>query len=181
MSDVVDCPPPTRKAVVAAYTACVSAIIGFIPLHLVWALGWPLWTYEDRFKDWYDGGGGSYLMVLNGLAVLAGVFALSLVRPWGVVFPRWVPALAGRRVPRRLMVALAAVVSVFLFLYTLWAAYYIAFIGPDVEESKKIFSPWIVAFGIPQFLVWSLSLMAAGWYYYRRTAQPPAQPNSATD
>ncbi|MFY1616057.1 hypothetical protein [Micromonospora sp. WMMD736] len=36
--------------------------------------------------------------------VLAGVLLpLALVRPWGEVWPRWVPLLAGRTIPRRLL------------------------------------------------------------------------------
>ncbi|MEU1686695.1 hypothetical protein [Micromonospora sp. NPDC005707] len=32
-----------------------------------------------------------------------------------------------------------------------------------------IFSPWIVVYGIPQFLVWSIGLFLAAWSYRART------------
>ncbi|MEV4873644.1 hypothetical protein [Streptomyces syringium] len=165
--------PPSRRAAAAGYISCASATIGFIPLHAIWAFGSSLWTNEERFREWYAEGGAAYLHTLNGMALLSGIFALSLVRPWGTVFPRWVPLLAGRRVPRWPVVVTAGILSVFLFLYTLWAIY--ATFNSDTSEA--IFSPWIVAYGIPQFLLWSVGLMVAGWSYYRRTAPPAAVPH----
>jgi len=44
-------------------------------------------------------------LALSSAAWLGAVLTLGLIRPWGEVFPRWVPGLAGRRVP----VAAAAV------------------------------------------------------------------------
>jgi hypothetical protein len=110
--------PVPRWAAGAAYASALSTTIGFIPLHAVWALGVPLWADEDRFREWYADRGGPYLFVLSGLAVLAGVLALSLVRPCGRVFPSWVPSLAGRKVPPRTLTATAFAVSAFLLLYT---------------------------------------------------------------
>ncbi|MBL1091681.1 MULTISPECIES: hypothetical protein [Streptomyces] len=158
-------PPPPRWAVRAAYASALSATVGFIPLHAVWALGIPLWADENRFREWYAGGGGPYLFVLSGLALLAGILALSLVRPWGVVFPSWTPFLAGRRVPRRTLAATAFTVSAFLLLYTVWAA---AQTIKDFND-EGIFSPWIVVYGIPQFLVWGIGLSLAAGSYRRRT------------
>ncbi|RSO31073.1 hypothetical protein DMH15_24890 [Streptomyces sp. WAC 06725] len=163
---VAEVPPPPRWAVRAAYASALSATVGFIPIHAVWALGIPLWADERKFREWYAVGGGPYLFVLSVLALLAGVLALSLARPWGLVFPRWVPLLAGRAVPRRTLTATAFAVSSFLLLYTVWAA---------VQEFREfnddgIFSPWIVVYGIPQFLVWGIGLAIAAHSYRHRTA-----------
>ncbi|WP_058043718.1 hypothetical protein [Streptomyces roseifaciens] len=162
---VAEVPPPPRWAVRAACASALSATVGFIPLHAVWALGVPLWADEDKFRGWYAGGGGPYLLVLNGLALLAGILALSLVRPWGVVFPSWTPFLAGCRVPRRTLAATAFIVSAFLLLYTGWAA------AQTINHFNDdgVFSPWIVAYGIPQFLVWGVGLTIAAHSYRRRT------------
>lgn len=164
-------PLPSRRAVGAAYASAFSATVGFIPLHAVWAMGIPLWADEDKFRDWYEAGGGPYLFVLSGLALLAGVLALSLVRPWGLVFPRWVPLLAGRRAPRRTLSATAFTVSAFLLLYTAWAG-----VQTLVQiDDDGIFSSWIIAFGIPQFLVWGIGLLIAACSYYGRTSQKGGQ------
>lgn len=163
--ETAEVPPPPRWAVRSAYASALSATVGFIPLHAVWALGIPLWADENKFREWYAIGGGPYLFVLSGLALLAGILALSLVRPWGVVFPSRTPYLAGRRVPRRTLAATAFTVSAFLLLYTLWAA---AQTINDFNDDG-IFSPWIVVYGVPQFLVWGVGLSLAAHSYRRRT------------
>lgn len=161
-----DVPPPSRRAARAACASAFSATFGFIPLHTVWALGIPLWAHEDRFREWYAQGGGPYLLVLGALALAAGVLALSLVRPWGVVFPGRTPFLGGRRVPHRSLAAMAFLASVFLLLYTVWAAVRTA---ADFSDDG-VFSPWIVVFGVPQFLVWGIGLFVAALSYRRRTS-----------
>ncbi|MGI5489650.1 hypothetical protein [Microtetraspora malaysiensis] len=159
--------PAPRWATRAAYASALSATIGFIPLHAVWALGVPLWADEGKFRDWYAQGGGPYLFVLCAMAMLAGVLALSLVRPWGLVFPRWSPLVSGRRVPRRTLFTTASAVSVFLLGYTAWAAWRLA---ADFNDDG-IFSPWIVVYGIPQFLVWGIGLSLAAWSYRARACR----------
>ncbi|MFF7994975.1 hypothetical protein ACFZDG_35035 [Kitasatospora xanthocidica] len=163
-------PPPSRRATRAAHLSALSATVGFIPLHAVWAFGVPLWADETRFRDWYAGGGGPYLLSLSAMAALAGVLALSLVRPWGVVFPRWVPLLAGRRVPPRTLAATASTVAVFLLLYTAWAAA----LSVAQWNEPGVFSRWIVVYGIPQFLVWGIGLLVAARSYRARTAPCPS-------
>ncbi|MFI7146362.1 hypothetical protein ACIBO2_15700 [Nonomuraea sp. NPDC050022] len=158
--------PVPRWAKRAAYASALSATIGFIPLHAVWALGIPLWADEGKFRDWYAQGGSPYLLILCAMAILAGTLALSFVRPWGLVFPRWVPLLSGRRVPRRTLATTAFAVSAFLLGYTAWAAWRLA---TDFSDDG-IFSPWIVVYGIPQFLVWGIGLVLAAWSYRARAA-----------
>ncbi|GAB7035572.1 hypothetical protein AB0G35_26205 [Streptomyces sp. NPDC021749] len=166
-SAVAEVPPPPRWAVRAAYASALSATVGFIPIHAVWALGIPLWADKDTFREWYALGGGPYLFVLSGLALLAGILALSLVRPRGLVFPSWTPFLATCRVPRRTPAATAFTVSAFLLLYTAWAA---ARTLEDFNEDG-IFSRWIVVYGVPQFLVWGIGLAIAAVSYRRRTSR----------
>ncbi|MCX5384606.1 hypothetical protein [Streptomyces sp. NBC_00083] len=162
---VAEVPSPPRWAVRAAYASALSATAGFIPLHAVWALGIPLWAHKEEFREWYAVGGGPYLFVLSGLALLAGILALSLVRPWGLEFPGWTPFLAGRRVPRRMLAGAAFTVSVFLLVYTVWAA--VQTVNDFSDDG--IFSPWIPVYGIPQFLVWGIGLAVAAQSYRRRT------------
>lgn len=167
---LADIPPPSRRAARAAYASALSATVGFIPLHAVWALGIPLWADEDKFRDWYAVGGGPYLFVLSALAVLAGVLALSLVRPWGLVFPSRAPFVAGLRVPPRTLAATALTVGVLLLLYTVWAAVLSVLQWND----PGIFNRWIVVYGIPQFLVWGIGLLIAARSYRDRTRLQPA-------
>ncbi|MER7170005.1 hypothetical protein [Streptomyces mesophilus] len=162
-------PPPPRRAVRAAYASALSATVGFIPLHAVWACGVPLWADANKFRDWYAAGGGPYLFLLNSLAALAGVLALSLVRPWGLVFPAWVPLVHGRRVPRRTLTTTAVTVAVFLLAYTAFATFQTVAQWND----PGIFSRWITVYGIPQFVVWGAGLLIAAVSYGRRARLAP--------
>jgi len=65
-------------------------------------------------------GWGTVGVVLLSLASEgAALLSLGLVRPWGEVFPRWVPVLHGRTVPRLFVVLLASAGG--LVLTALWA------------------------------------------------------------
>jgi len=176
-ADVAEVPPPSRRAKVAAYASALSAVLGFVPLHLVWAFGIPLFADKDRFATWYDTGGDSYLFFLNAVAVLPAILAVALVRPWGLIFPRWVPLLAGRRVPRLLLLAPGYGLSVFLMLFTLYASVLIWF---QLNDPRVIFSPWIIAYAVPQFLVWSIGLYLATRSYAARTSAAARTSTAAT-
>lgn len=67
---------------------------------LTWLTPWPVLGHEGLDLSTRIWG-----LVLSSGAWLGFVLTLGLIRPWGEVFPRWVPVLAGRPVP----VAAAAV------------------------------------------------------------------------
>lgn len=159
-------PPPERTAVWAGRIAVLAATVGFIPLHAMWAAGIPLFADEERFAAWHADGGGAYLWTLNAMALLPAVLAGALIRPWGLIFPRWVPHLAGRRVPRLLPVIPGYALVVTLAGYTAFAAV-LAVVQRDAAEA--IFSPWTGAYGIPHFIVWITALAIATRSYDRRT------------
>ncbi|GAA3381824.1 hypothetical protein [Cryptosporangium minutisporangium] len=159
-------PPPPRHAVRAAYAAAASATIGFLPLHVIWALGIPLFADPDLFRPWYQDGGGVYLLTLNLLALLPAVLAVALIRPWGLVFPRWVPIVRGHRVPRMLLIAPGAALSGFLLAYTAFAA---VLMPLQWDDPAAIFDPRTGIYGIAQFLVWIAGLAIATRSYACRT------------
>jgi hypothetical protein len=76
------------------------------------ALGIPLGIREAFLREgqviclWWAGTG------LATVAVGGAVLTLGLVQRWGEVFPRWLPVLAGRRVPPVLAIVPAALVSI---------------------------------------------------------------------
>ncbi|GAA0940037.1 hypothetical protein [Nonomuraea longicatena] len=69
----------------------------------------------------FDTGGlgvGVSLMLFEIGFVLSGtLLPLALVHAWGTVFPGWVPGLAGRRVPRWLVLGPAAGISIAMIVY----------------------------------------------------------------
>ncbi|MEU4423307.1 hypothetical protein AB0F81_21990 [Actinoplanes sp. NPDC024001] len=160
-------PPPSRTAVGAAYTAAAAATAGFIPLHLICALGVPLFADPDRFAAWHADGGGIYLLTLNLLAILPAILALALVRPWGLRFPDWVPVWRGEAVPRVLLLVPGYGLAVVLAGYTVFAAV-LAVVQWD--DPAAIFSPWTGLWGIPHFILWAGGLTIATRSYARRTA-----------
>src|SRR5690606_29358572 len=86
------------------WAAFVAAAIPFsyATTRIAWVLGIPLGIdpvvlAEVRAKGDMIAAGG-----LGGFAVVGSVLTLGLVYRWGERFPRWMPWLAGRRVPIRL-------------------------------------------------------------------------------
>jgi len=159
-------PAPARRATWAGYTAAAAATVGFLPLHVTWALGIPLFADPDLFRPWYEDGGGFYLLVLNLMALLPAVLAFALVRPWGLTFPRWVPALRGHRVPRMLLIVPGAALSAFLLAYTV----YVMILMPrQWGDPAAIFDYRTGVYGIGHFLVWIAALAIATRSYARRT------------
>jgi hypothetical protein len=159
-------PPPSRRAVRAGWIAAIAATAGFMPLHVVWAAGIPLFADEQRFEVWHADGGGAYLWTLNALAVLPAVLAFALIQPWGLEFPRWVPGLAGRRVPRLLLTVPGYALVVALSGYTALAVV-LSFVQWDSPEA--IFSPWTGVYGVVHFVVWISALAVTTRSYAKRT------------
>ncbi|MFC0028144.1 hypothetical protein ACFFMM_01235 [Micromonospora chaiyaphumensis] len=52
-------------------------------------------------------GESAYIVALSLVSEGLALLALGLVRPWGEVFPSWLPLVGGRRVPPRLTVTVA--------------------------------------------------------------------------
>ncbi|KRC64625.1 hypothetical protein ASE12_07505 [Aeromicrobium sp. Root236] len=114
-------------------------------------------------------------MAFEGCFVLAGtLLPLALVHSWGMVWPRWVVGLAGRRVPRRLVLWPGAGVSVMI------VTYFGVMLGQMVVErlhGRNPFPPdgrmdlpetffWVA---VPAYLVWGAALGVAAIAYHRRT------------
>lgn len=162
-----DIRPPSRAARIGGWASAVAPVVGFIPLHLVWAFGFPIFANEERFDAWHADGGGPYLFALCALALLPVLLSLALIQPWGLVFPRWVPWFAGRRVSRRLLVVSGYGVPALLLTYSVYA---LVVTLTTYDNAEVIFSPWTAVYGIAQFIPWWLGLFLAARSYAARTA-----------
>ena len=158
--------PPSRWAVRAGWVAALSATAGFMPLHIVWGAGIPLFAEQGRFEGWYADGGAVYLWTLNALALLPAVLALALIMPWGRVFPRWTPWFAGRPVPRLSLIVPGYLLVLALGGYTIFA---LVLMAVQWKAPEAIFSPWTGVYGVAQFVVWITALTVATRSYERRT------------
>ncbi|MEU0156247.1 hypothetical protein [Micromonospora fulviviridis] len=95
----------------AAYTAAVIPF-AYALTRFAWAAGIPLGIPRDFLAEMRETGLVWAGAGLGAFATVGAILTLGLVRPWGERFPRWLPGLAGRRVPIRLAVVPATLVAV---------------------------------------------------------------------
>jgi hypothetical protein len=95
----------------AAYLAAVIPVL-YALTRLAWLAGIPLGIPEAFLRELHDSGAVWAGAGLGAFGIAGGILTLGLVQRWGEVFPRWLPGLAGRRVPVLLAVVPATVVAV---------------------------------------------------------------------
>ncbi|MFG2245155.1 hypothetical protein [Spirillospora sp. NPDC048823] len=139
-----------RKLTIAA--ALMPLPYGLI--RLTWLTPWPVAFPEDAgWGVWITG-------ILLGFASEGGaLMTRGLIRPWGEVWPRWVPALHGRSIPVAVPTFAALTASVMLALLTVFVAMETASGDADLLGT--------VVF-VPLGLWGPLLAGAALAYYYRR-------------
>jgi len=120
--------------------------------------------------------GGTRLMI-EGLVFEAGfllagtLLPLALVYSWGRVVPQWVPLLAGRRIPRWLLLGPGFLIG---SLMTVYFGITIVKVAADTISGawRQTLAPFPLAFfwvAVPGYLVWGLGLEVAALAYYRVT------------
>jgi hypothetical protein len=94
----------------------VLAPLPYAATRLAWALDVPLGVTDEFMAvyraDYVAKDVGLWRFTLGGMALAGSVLTMGLVQRWGEVFPRWIPLLAGRRVPPALAIVPATLVSV---------------------------------------------------------------------
>lgn len=166
----------------------MAPVLGFVPLHLPWIFGIPFLAHADSFDAWYHGrsngteslpdgllgipAGAVYLAVLTLLAILGGVLSLGLISPWGLVYPRRLPLLGGRRVPPWFPLTPTVLGSALMVGYALTLPVQI----PRAIAEASPADPFTITgalIGLPILLAWTVALPVAGWSYFRRTRRAP--------
>ncbi|MGK4585930.1 hypothetical protein [Kitasatospora sp. HPMI-4] len=154
---------PPRWAWWGAYGAVASC---WLRIAAQYGLGWVGPGHLDLAE-------GASLAVFDAGFVIAGtLLPLSLVHGWGRAFPRWVPLLARRRVPRRLLLPPAAGISVGLLVY--FGVGIGQLVGETIHSrpqpgSLPLSFLWVA---MPAYWLWGLGLGAAAVSYHRRTRRP---------
>ncbi|WIM99502.1 hypothetical protein ACTOB_003159 [Actinoplanes oblitus] len=142
-----------------AYAAVALPVAGWAVPHGLWLLGVPFGIAGPKLAEIHEG-----LSSVAGLAItvvppVAGLLVLGLVHRWGQEFPRWVPLLGGRPVPRLLAVVPAAVVATALITYGLLSC---AVLAGDLLSGAvtwpEVRAGWAVTGTLLVFTGWGVAL-----------------------
>lgn len=117
--------------------------------------------------------GGSLLAFEVGFVLAGTLLPLALVHSWGRVLPGWAPLLAGRRVPRWLLLGPAFGIAGGLTFYFGVGIVQLAFETLNGTWDRSAGSLPLAFFWVamPAYLVWGLALGAAA-FAYRRITRP---------
>ncbi|GGR12813.1 hypothetical protein GCM10010168_33220 [Actinoplanes ianthinogenes] len=159
-----------------AYTAVALPIVGWAVPHGLWLLDVRFGISAQKLDEIHEG-----LSSLAGLAItvvppLAGLLVLGLVQRWGQQFPRWIPLLGGRQVPRLLAVIPAAVVATALITYGLLscAIFTNSLLTGDLTW-PEVRAGWAVTGTLLVFTGWGVALAVTTAGYVLATRPLPPQ------
>ena len=118
--------------------------------------------------------GGTALLFELGFMLAGTVLPLALVYRWGRVFPGWLPMLAGRRVPRLLVLGPAMGLGAGMTAYFGLTLVLLAFetLTGTWDQGAGSDPLWFFWVAVPAYLVWGLGLGTAGLAYRRATRRP---------
>jgi hypothetical protein len=105
--------PPPRWAVACAWLVPLAVLPSAI-----WRTSAVVTDPAGFFRATADG--GWYLLLLSVASVALGFMTIGLVRPWGVVYPRWIPLVGGQRIPVRAVARIAVTGGAVLIALTVW-------------------------------------------------------------
>lgn len=147
----------------------VVAALGPLPYVLAratWLTPWP--QFGGPIAD-LDPATRLWGLLLGGAALLGTVLTLGLIRPWGEVFPRWVPWLAGRPVPVAAAAVPGGVVAAVLTVSAV--PMLVAMLTTDLDPLTKALSLLVFPFGL-----WGPALALSVWGYlgHRSGSRQPA-------
>jgi hypothetical protein len=127
-------------------------------VRLTWLLPNPIGTSADQLDA--EPATLMFGLALGAVAFCAGLVTLGLIRPWGEIWPRWVPVLAGRRVPIRAAVIPGTIAGLLLFIGS-----------PSLFSLLPRANDLLIVVLLP-FPLWGTSVgLATAAYYFRRRTQ----------
>ncbi|MEO3772172.1 hypothetical protein [Micromonospora sp. B9E7] len=155
-----DYQPVPRWTRLWAYTAVALPVVGWAVPHGLWVLGVPFGVSERKLDEMHLNLSTETGVAITVVPPLAGLLVLGLVRRWGQQFPRWVPGLGGRRVPRLLAVLPAGVVALALVTYgVLSVAVFVGQLRTGDLPWSEVWEEWATSATLLVFLGWGVSLL----------------------
>lgn len=180
-----DGPRPVPRWVRAwAYAGVAVPVLGWTLPHGLWMLGVPFGiSTADLAQILRDTGPmmGPAIAVVPGIASL---LTLGLAHRWGQVIPGWVPVLAGRRVPRHVVLVSAGLVAMALVTYgALSVEKMLGDLATGAADVADLASGWAVTATLLVFLGWGVTLgvTTVGYHlvtrprYLSASSGPPAR------
>lgn len=141
----------------AVYVAIVIPLV-YAASRLLWALNIPFTISREFLDELWDSGAVWAGLFLALMACVGSLLTLGLIQKWGVIWPRWVLGLAGRRVPPKLPFVAASIVAI-----TVASAGTTMWMVVDWSEVDSVMgNPGLV------WPLWSVALGAAAIAYYLR-------------
>ncbi len=161
---------------IAVYVSMVAPV-SYAFTRYAWALGIPLGMSEEYFRLGQERGTWISGLFLATFGLVGAVLTLGLVQRWGVVFPRWMIGLAGRRVPITLAVVPASLVSVLLVVggIVIWSGLAQMTAALAAGRSMSIGILWEIMVQVGPTLLfpaWGAALAVAALGYYLRRRGP---------
>ncbi|WP_262851257.1 hypothetical protein [Mumia quercus] len=144
--------------------ATVVAVLGPLPyvaVRATWLLPDAVFVGPIRPED-LDPSMRLWGLMLGAAALGGAVLTLGLIRPWGRVFPAWMPYMSGRAVP----VAAAAVPGYAVAFVLTASAPSIALLSVEQAADGDTGALWMLL--LLPFWLWGPALAAAVWGYVRR-------------
>jgi len=139
----------------------VVAPLAYATTRLAWVVGIPLGISESLLRQVRTEMIGA-AAGLASVAICGAILTMGLVRPWGEIFPRWMPIVRGRRVPPALAIVPASFVAVLVFAAGLG-------ITRDVLRGGFPTVDWLASAPGLLWPLWGIGLGAATLaYHYRR-------------
>ncbi|GIF63278.1 hypothetical protein Ais01nite_13130 [Asanoa ishikariensis] len=159
-----------------AYTAIALPLLGWAVPHGLWVLGVPFGIPQRQLDDIHRSLSNWTGVAITLVPPVAGLLVLGLIQRWGQQFPRWVPGLRGRPVPRLLAVIPAGTVALTLVTYGILSA---AVLVRQVLAGDTLWSEvrqgWAVTATLLVFVGWGVALgvTAVGYAITTRSRQDP--------
>lgn len=155
-------PEATRRWGFWATIVAALCPMPYALLRMTWLLPNPIGFDADELNA--EPGIKMFGLGLGLISLASGIVTLGLIRPWGEVWPRWIPIVAGRPVPLKAAVVPGAVAATLLLVASasliglLWT--------PENSTVENILYLLVLPFPL-----WgaSLAVATAAYYYRRRT------------
>jgi len=148
-----------------AVAVAVVVPLGYCLTRWAWALGIPLGVSREGLDRQAAETPGIWLAgaMLATMGAGGALLTIGLVRPWGEVYPRWIPHLRGRRVRPRTAIIPATAVAMLVFSAGL--VYLRRYALGHIDLTADTWGLWVPEFFWP---LWGVALAAATLAYYLR-------------